>query len=434
MRAVIIFAAGQGTRMRSTLPKVLHTIAHKSMLSYVYDTAKDLDPAQIILVASESLKQAIEKKDKTIDFDTSELTLAVQDNPLGTGHALQVAFHYLHPQITEILVLYGDVPFVNVETLQPLLEDNHECCFLGMHVTPPHAYGRMMTEGENILKIVEDKDATAAEKTINYVWSGVLTAKTAFLKDYLPKLAPSPVTGEYYITDIIKFAALDGKKVRHKETPCALEFEGVNDKVALARMEQRQQEAMRADFLEKGVKMIAPETVFFAHDTVIEADVTLMPFITFGKNVCIKSGALIFSHCHIEASVIEEGVRIGPFAHLREGNSIGKGAVIGNFVEVKHSTLHSNVKAKHLSYLGDTEIGEGTNIGAGTVACNYDGKNKHKTTIKAHVSIGGNTTLVAPVTIEDNVIVAAGSVITEDVPKNVIAFGRARQVNKERKK
>ncbi len=437
MNVVVIFAAGQGTRMKSDLPKVLHTLACKSLLSYVYDVARVFNPAQIILVVSPELGDFIHAHPKSIDFPIEELTLAVQHPAKGTGHAMQVAMASIHPGSQNVLVLCADVPFVTSEMLSPLIHNTSECCFLGMHVTAPHSYGRMVTEGGKLLRIVETKDARGDEQEINYVWSGIMGAKVSFLEKYLPKLSKSSVTGEYYLTELVKLANdadnTDRTTVTHMEALDSSAFKGVNDKAELAAMENRKQECMRRHFLEQGVKMIAPETVFFAHDTVIDEDVTLMPYITFGKGVYLKKGATILSFCHIEDSVIEARASIGPFAHLRGGNHIGEKAAIGNFVEVKKTTMHPKAKAKHLTYLGDTDVGEGANIGAGTITCNYDGKNKSKTTIGSKSFIGANVTLIAPVTIHDGALVAAGSVIIEDVPAGSLALGRAKQVIKEKK-
>lgn len=431
MRAIVIFAGGQGTRMLSPIPKVMHTIAHKSMLSYVYDAAITLDPAQIVLVSSPQLQSYFETHPKAVDIPIEDITIAVQHPAHGTGHAMQVAMDALHRHIDEVLVLYGDVPFISPNTLDKLTKSRGDMCFLGINVPPPHAYGRMTTKGDRLLKITEDKEASFEEKAINYVWSGVLRANVAFLKKALPLLPKSETTGEYYLTSIIEL--FPDADVTHLVAEDAAEFEGINDKFSLSLMEEKKQNQMRQRFLEQGVKMIDPKSAFFAHDTVIEPDATLMPFITCGKGVHIKSGATVLSFCHLEDSFIESKATIGPFAHLRGGTYIGEGAYVGNFIEVKKTTMKSWSKAKHMAYLGDAEIGEKVNIGVGTVTCNYDGKKKSKTLIGDRCFIGANSTLIAPVEIKHDACVGAGSVITEDVPAHSLALGRARQVIKNRK-
>ncbi len=431
-RAVIIFAAGQGTRMKSAIPKVLHTIAHKAMLHYVIDLAQSLSPEQVVIICSPFLKDYLEKNAASLGIDRSNLTLTVQDPPKGTGHAMQVGIDALHNDIDEVIVLYGDVPLVKKETLSPLLADPADICFVSMRVAPPHAYGRIITYGTIVKRIVEFKDATENERAIDLVWSGVLKSKVSFLKDFLPKIPAAPNTGEYYLTHLAVMAGMEGRSASYVEAPDADEFEGVNDKAALSQMESRKQCELRAKFLNNGVKLIAPETVFFAHDTVIGEDVTIEPFVTFGKGVILGQGSLIRSFCHIEDSIIEENVHIGPFAHLRGHNHIENDATIGNFVEVKKSRLSKGAKAKHLAYLGDAEIGADANIGAGAITCNYDGHKKHKTIIGARSLVGVNATLIAPLTIGDDSVVGAGSVITDDVPSKTLALARSRQTIKER--
>lgn len=433
MRAVIIFAAGLGTRMQSSLPKVMHTIGGRSMVEHVLDTAQTLAPAQIILLTSPLLNAYIKNHKTQLDMDFSPITLVEQTEALGTGHALQVALPHVKDTIDEVIILYGDVPLATKEALAPLLHASSPCCFLGMHVHSPHAYGRMKIKDHRLLTITEHKDATPEERQNNYVWSGVLRAQTSFLKKYVPSIQKSPNTGEYYLVDIINLANNDQLgQVTHVEAKDAHVFEGVNDKVDLAKIEARFQQKKRQECLENGVKLIAPETVFFSFDTTLAADVIVHPYVTFGKGVSIASNVSIHSFCHIEDSMIHANASIGPFAHLRGGNIIGEKSSIGNFVEVKKTVLHTKAKAKHLTYLGDSEIGENSNIGAGTITCNYDGIKKHKTVLGKNVFVGANTTLVAPIHVNDGATIAAGSVITQEVPEHNLAFGRARQVNKQK--
>lgn len=433
-RAVVVFAAGSGTRMKSSTPKVLHTIAGKSMIDHILETGASLDASQIVLIASPNLLSFIETHPKSMSLPVEKVTLALQEEALGSGHAMRCALPHLHKDIEEVIVLFGDVPLIQKETVEALFSHTAPLAMLGMRVAPPHAYGRMFTHNDVIDRIVEFKDATPEELKIDLVWTGVLKASRAMLEDYLPKLKPSPVTGEDYLTGLVALLRHDNLPVSFHVAENPEEFEGVNDKLALSIMEGRFQNRVRKQMLLEGVKMIAPETVFVSHDTIIEEDVVIHPFVTLGTGVHIKKGATILSHTHIEDSVIGEDASIGPFAHLRGGNVIDKHASIGNFVEVKKSHLSKKAKVKHLSYIGDAHLQEGVNVGAGTITCNYDGKNKHQTTIGEGSFIGANTTLVAPLSIGKNTKIAAGSVITQDVPDNKIAFGRAKQENKEKKK
>lgn len=432
-RAVVVFAAGQGTRMKSLTPKVMHTIAGKAMLDYVLETADSLHPDQIVLITSKSLLKFLESNPKALRFDMDKITFQIQEPALGSGHAMQCGLDALQADIEEIIVLFGDVPFVERKTLQPLLDQQVPLCMLAMRVPPPHAYGRMILDGDIVERIVEAKDASASELAIDLVWTGVLKVSKEALSKYLTKLTKSPVTGEYYLTELVQIMRADQQKVSFVEATDATEFEGINDKFALSVMEKCFQEKKRKELLLAGVKMIAPETVYFSYDTQIEQDATIHPFVTFGPKVVVKSAAEILPHCHIEDSVIGQRASIGPFAHLRGGNVIGEKVAVGNFVEVKKSKLHSGAKIKHLSYIGDAELFDKVNVGAGTITCNYDGQQKHKTIIEENSFIGANVTLVAPVKVGASAKVAAGSVITQDVPSDMVAFGRARQENKAKK-
>lgn len=433
-RAVVVFAAGSGTRMKSTTPKVLHTIAGKTMLDFILETGESLNPSQIILIASKTLLTFLKDHPKTLNYPFEKLTLAMQDPALGSGHAMRCALPVMDEDIEEVIVLFGDVPLIQRDTIEALSHHTAPLAMLGMCVPPPHAYGRMMTKDNQLERIVEFKDATKEELEIDLVWTGVLKASRKMLEEYLPKLTPSKVTGEDYLTGLVALLRRDNLPVSFHVADNWEEFEGVNEKAALSVMEGRFQKRKRQDMLSNGVKLVGPETVFFAHDTIVEADVTIHPFVTFGNNVHIKKGAVIFPHTHIEDSVVGEGASIGPFAHLRGGNHIAAGASIGNFVEVKKSTLEAGAKVKHLSYIGDATLGEKVNVGAGTITCNYDGKNKHGTVVEKGSFIGANTTLIAPVHIGEGARIAAGSVITDDVPVDHTAFGRARQENKKNKK
>lgn len=433
-RAIVIFAAGMGTRMKSDLPKVLHTIAYKPMLSYVLDVARAMNPAQIVLVLSPYLETYFDEHPGALGDSLDMVTRVVQHPAQGMGHGMQVALPFIQPDIEDVITLCGDVPGIQPQTLQPLLDVESPCCFLGMHAVPPHAYGRMKTKGDYVLRIIEHKEATDDDKRINYVWSGILKIRMDVLRDYLPRLKMSPIAKEYFLTDIPHMMDTDGHmRTTHIAAPNIEEFDGVNDKAALAVMEERAQQRMRMHFLNQGVKMIAPHTVYFAHDTVIEEDAVIHPFVTFGPKVHVGSKSTILSHCHIENSVLGNHVSVGPFVHLRGGNQIADHVSLGNFVEVKKSKLAPRVKAKHLTYIGDADIASKVNIGAGTVVCNYDGEKKHLTRIEDGAFIGAQTTLVAPITIGAGALTAAGSVVTDDVPAHTLVIGRSRQVHKKRK-
>ena len=425
--SLIILAAGLGSRMNSDLPKVLHPLAGVPMLHHALNTARALEPSRVVVVTgygSATVTKAAQ------DFD--EFTECVlQDPQLGTGHAVAQAATLLADMDGDSIVLYGDTPFVRPETLEAMLaaRSRHAVIILGFAAKDPARYGRLITEDDQLLRITEHKDATEAERAITLCNSGVLCAETKTLFRLVAKVGTDNAQGEYYLTDIVELARAEGLSVGYVTCPES-ETLGINTRQQLAAAEAQFQSTARAEALENGVTLTAPETVFFALDTHIGRDATIGPNVIFGPGVTVESGAEIKGFCHLEGCHISRGASVGPFARLRPGTELAEDVHVGNFVEIKNSILDEGVKVGHLTYLGDAHIGEFSNIGAGTVTCNYDGVSKHRTEIGKRVFIGSNTMLIAPVTIGDNALTASGSVITEDVPPEALAIGRARQVNK----
>ena len=418
--------------MRSSLPKVLQPIAGRPMLGQVISAAAPLSPSAMVVVIAEEMK-AVEEAAQRF-FPAAQF--ATQSQQLGTGHAVCCALPAL-PDSGSVLVLYGDTPLITSETLHRFISE-HEAqqatiSLLAMKLSNPTGYGRVvMREAPWVDSIVEEKDASNEQKRIEWVWGGVMVFDAAFLAKELPNIAPSPATGEIYLTSLLEVAAKQNKRSLMIEIS-AQEVMGVNDKQQLAEAEAVMQQRLRQQAMQSGVTMIAPETVFLQADTQFEADVVVHPFVVFGAGVKVGRGAEIRSYSHIEKAVIERGAVVGPYARLRPGAVIGEEAHVGNFVEIKNSRLGKGAKANHLSYIGDSEVGEAANIGAGTITCNYDGFEKHKTIIGSGSFIGSNSALVAPVSIGRDAMVAAGSVITSDVPDDALAIARPQQHNKAAK-
>ncbi|MBU6418152.1 MAG: bifunctional UDP-N-acetylglucosamine diphosphorylase/glucosamine-1-phosphate N-acetyltransferase GlmU [Proteobacteria bacterium] len=421
----IIIAAGLGTRMKSALPKAAHKIAGQPMLTHLIRAAEQVFDRIAVVVGPDM--PALEQL-------AAPHAVAVQRERLGTAHAtLQAeAFFGEGP----VAVFYADNPLVSVETMRALLErlnaGDAGLVLLGM--TPPDAarYGRLVMDGEYLARIVEYIDATEAERAISFCNAGGMAARGADMRDWLARVGNANAKGEFYLTDIAGLAREDGINVAALNAPYD-ECLGVNSRAELAQAEAAFQTRARAHHMAEGVTLQAPETVFFAADTEIGADTVIGPHVVFGPSVKIAANVEIKAFSHLEGCVVSSGAIIGPYARLRPGAELGEGVHIGNFVEVKAAKLGKGVKANHLTYLGDSEIGAGTNVGAGTITCNYDGKAKHRTKIGTNAFIGSNTALVAPVSVGDGALIAAGSVINQDVPDNALALGRARQVNKPRK-
>ena len=425
--SLIVLAAGQGTRMNSDLPKVLHPVAGVPMLHHALSAGRALDPARIVVVTGHGA-EAVAKAAHAFD-EACECVL--QDPQLGTGHAVAQAAPLLSQAEGEAIVLYGDTPFVRPETLQLMLEAraNHAVVILGFVPADPARYGRLITQGDQLLKITEYIDATEAERAITLCNSGVVCAEAKTLFRLVAAIDNKNVAQEYYLTDIVELARAQGLSVGFVTCPES-ETLGINTRAQLAAAEAAFQTRARAEALDNGVTLTAPETVFFALDTHIGRDATIGPNVIFGPGVTVESGAEIKGFCHLEGCHISRGAVVGPFARLRHGAELAEDVHVGNFVEIKNSILDEGVKVGHLTYLGDTDVGEFSNIGAGTVTCNYDGVMKHRTRIGKRAFIGSDTMLVAPVSVGDDALTASGSVITQDVPAQALAIGRAKQVNK----
>jgi bifunctional UDP-N-acetylglucosamine pyrophosphorylase / glucosamine-1-phosphate N-acetyltransferase len=423
--AAIILAAGMGTRMKSARHKVLHAIAGKPMLRHLMDSLATLSPARTVVVAG-ALKEQVEAEVGA----RAEVVLQMPQH--GTGHAVQQAQEALTGFEGKVLILYGDAPLVPASTMATLLAsltDNVAVAVLGFRPAEPGRYGRIIARGGAIEKMVEYNDASDAERAETLCNSGLMAARAADLFPLLARVTNHNAAGEYYLPDIVGLAIADGRTCTVIETD-ADEVAGANSRAELAQLEAIFQSRRRAELLAAGVSMQAPETVFLAADTEIAADVEIEPFVVFGPGVRIASGTRIRAHSHIEGASIGEGCEIGPFARLRPGTVLGTGAKIGNFVETKKAVLGDGAKANHLTYLGDVTVGAKANIGAGTITCNYDGFFKYQTVIGAGAFIGSNSALVAPVTIGDGAIVAAGSTVTRDVTGDALALVRPEQTER----
>lgn len=426
--SLILLAAGQGSRMQSDLPKVLHKVAGAPLLHHAMTAGQALSPAKTVVVTGHGADQVAAS---AREFD-EEVTVVLQAEQLGTGHAVAQARDALAGTAGDAIVLYGDTPFIRPETLEAMLEARarHAVVVLGFEAADPGRYGRLVLEGESLARIVEYKDASEAERAITLCNSGVICAEAAVLFELVAALGNENAAGEYYLTDIVGLARARGLSAG--VVVCdESETMGINTRAELARAEAAFQTRARAEALDLGITLTAPETVFFALDTVIGRDAVIGPNVVFGPRVTVESEAEIRAFCHLEGCHISRGAVIGPFARLRPGAEIGEEAHVGNFVEVKNAILGDGVKANHLTYIGDADIGDFTNIGAGTVTCNYDGVMKHRTVIGKGAFIGSDTMLVAPVRIGAGAATGSGSVITEDVPAGAMAIGRARQVTKE---
>jgi len=438
---IVILAAGQGTRMRSNLPKVLHPLAGKPMLIHVIDTARALAPKAIHLItghAAQQVQQACEAKD---------LHFIYQQEQLGTGHAVMQALPFLSGEKT--LVLYGDVPLIEAQTLQQLLSQvsDKQIALLTVELENPTGYGRIIrSESGAVVAIVEEKDAGPAQKAIREGNSGIIALPTARLADWLNRLSNHNAQGEYYLTDVIALAVADSAQIATVKAQDAMEVQGANDRIQLAELERHYQYRAARRLMAQGVTLADPArfdlrgTVEAGRDIhidinlILEGHVVIEDEVEIGANCFIKDshlgrGAKVRAGSHLEGATLKEGADCGPFARLRPGAVLKAGAHVGNFVELKNAVLGEGAKAGHLSYLGDADIGAHSNIGAGTITCNYDGANKHRTQLGENVFIGSNTALVAPVTLANNATTAAGSVITQNVAESELAVARNRQRN-----
>jgi bifunctional UDP-N-acetylglucosamine pyrophosphorylase/glucosamine-1-phosphate N-acetyltransferase len=425
--AAIILAAGQGTRMKSEMHKVLHPIAGKPMLHHLLDTVDSIGVERTVIVVGarrEQIEASVAGRD---------IAIAVQEEQLGTGHAVAQAHDALKGFAGDVLILYGDVPMVSADTMRDMIfrlnnGSDPRAVVLGFRPDDAGAYGRIIADDQGELeKMVEYKDANEQERRVSLCNSGLMAARSTDLFILLDKISNDNAAGEYYLPDIVM---LPGQKSAVIEVDDPAEVAGVNSRAELAAVEGEWQARRRDRAMADGVSLIAPETVWFSYDTEISSDVVVEPNVIFGPGVSIASGAKIYGHSHIEGATIGPNTNVGPFARLRPGSVMEEGSKVGNFVEMKKTTLGKGAKANHLTYLGDAEVGEGANIGAGTITCNYDGYLKYKTVIGKHAFIGSNSALVAPVTVGDGAIVGAGATLTKDVAAGDLALVRAQQTVK----
>ena len=439
--AVVILAAGKGTRMKSDLPKVLHPIAGRPMVQHVVDAAGALDPDNTVLIyghGGDAVRQAV---------TGSRLQWAEQAEQLGTGHAVAQALPHLEEDV--VLVLYGDVPLIQPQTLRDFVArvDDQSLALMTLTLDDPSGYGRVIRDGDGkVRRVVEQKDASDDEKAVREINTGILACTRRFLNDSLPRLSNSNAQGEYYLTDLIAMAVDAGMEVVTEQPGHAWEVDGVNDRVQLARLERVYQRVRAESLMRAGVTLLDParldirgnlqcgQDVTLDINTVLVGDVVIGDRVTVGPN-CLIRNARIGSGTHIEANsvvdgaVVGEDCQVGPFARLRPGTELAARAKVGNFVETKKAYVGEGSKVNHLTYIGDSRIGKGVNVGAGTITCNYDGVNKFQTVMKDGAFIGSNSSLVAPVTIGENATVGAGSVVTKDVPDQGLAVARGQQRN-----
>lgn len=426
--ACIILAAGKGQRMQSALPKPLHEVAGRSMLAHVIAAAESLSPEKIIVVTGPDMPEVAEA--------AAPHRTAIQQVQNGTGGAALAARDSLAGFGGDILVLFGDAPLVTSETLKRLLDARRQLPAVGVvyaafNTPDPKRYGRMvMADDGSLAKIVEYKDASDGERAITLCNGGIICADGAKLFDWLNQVGNDNAQGEYYLTDLPAIARKDNRIAQIIEVD-AHEMEGANTRVELANLERLMQERLRERHMLGGATLIDPQSVFFSYDTVIGRDVVIEPNVFFGTGVRVADNVTIHANSHIAGAHIGEGASIGPFARLRNGSKIGAAAKVGNFVETKNVTLGAGAKASHLTYLGDADIGSRANIGAGTITCNYDGFDKHRTVIGEEAFVGSNTALIAPVTVGAGAVVGAGSAIYDDVPPNALSLTRAPQITKD---
>ena len=424
--AVVILAAGQGTRMRSDTHKVLHPIASQPLLLHLLDRVDGLGASKRVVVVGKGRDQV----ERTLS--ERDVAVAHQAEQKGTGHAVLQAKDSLSGYDGAVLVLYGDTPFVEPATLARMLErlngaDGPGIVVLASKPADPGAYGRIILgEGDRIAKMVEYRDATPEEREVRLCNSGMMAIRAPDLLRWLGQVKNDNAAGEYYLPDVVNIAASEGREAVVIEGD-PYETAGVNSRAELAHLELEWQRRRREQVLDEGATLIDPESVWFAYDTKLGRDVTVEPHVVFGPGVDVADGATIKAFSHIEGAIIGTRASIGPFARIRPGTTLGERSKVGNFVELKNAKVAASAKVNHLSYVGDAEIGSGANIGAGTITCNYDGFGKYRTVIGEGAFIGSNTALVAPVTIGDGAIVGAGSVITSDVDPDSLAVERSEQ-------
>ncbi len=444
---VVVLAAGKGTRMKSQVPKVLHGISGFSLIERVLRTADALTPASVTLVVGHGANEV-----KGSLSSRANVQFVVQEQQLGTGHALLQARPILEGKSGVVILLSGDVPLLTSNTLRSLIETHTQCEAAATVVTAnmprPFGYGRIVRTNGRIAKIVEERDASPAQKKITEINSGIYAFDLAPLFGALDSVGTSNNQGEYYLPDLVAIYRKQKRTVATWTVEHAEEIRGINSRTELAEVSAMVRQQKNEELMAAGVTLIDPATTYVDSDVVIGADTVIHPCVflegstkigaaceihsgtrivnsTIGDRVCVRN------HTVVTDSTVEAGSFIGPFAHIRPGSQVGEGAHIGNFVELKKTSMGKGSKANHLAYLGDSTIGAATNVGAGTITCNYDGEKKHQTTIGDNVFVGSNSTLVAPITLADGAYIAAGSTVTKDVPAGALGVGRARQENKE---
>jgi bifunctional UDP-N-acetylglucosamine pyrophosphorylase/glucosamine-1-phosphate N-acetyltransferase len=425
----IVLAAGEGTRMRSKTPKVLHPVAGQSLLAHVLGAAPKENSAALAVVIGPD-HEAVADEARRVRGDAA---IFVQRERQGTAHAVLAARDAIARGADDLLIVFGDTPLISPATLERLrapLKSGAALAVLGFRAADPTGYGRLLVEGDRLIAIREQADASPAERAITLCNAGVMALDGRKALDIIDKIGNANSKREYYLTDavaIVRDLGLEAVVIETSED----EVRGINTKAQLAEAEQVMQTRLRKAALEAGVTLVAPETVYLAADTTFGKDVTIEPFVVIGPGVSISDGAVIHSFSHIVQSSIGKNASVGPYARLRPGTSLGDGARIGNFVETKAATLEAGVKVNHLSYVGDAHVGANANIGAGTITCNYDGFAKHKTEIGPGAFVGSNSSLVAPVKIGSGAYIGSGSVITREVPDDAMAVERSQQTNRE---
>jgi bifunctional UDP-N-acetylglucosamine pyrophosphorylase/glucosamine-1-phosphate N-acetyltransferase len=430
--SVLVLAAGEGTRMKSSLPKVLHLLAGRSLLEHVLASVQGLHPKAVGIVVGIGKEQV---RQRLHEGGWKRLELITQHRPRGSGHAVMQAAAWLRRHRGTLLIVYGDTPLLTTATLQALVDQHrssgHAATFLGMELRDPSGYGRMIVGSDGLLeRIMEDRDASEDERAVTFVNSGVACWEADALLDVLPQLQPNNVKKEYYLTDAVALLRQRQRPVGVARAPDPCETQGVNTRSELAQVGRLYRQRLLEQWMQAGVTVVDPETTYLDWNVALKPDTTLWP------GTVIQGPSQIGAHCQIgpyttiESSVVKDGACVGPFAHIRPGSLIEEGAHIGNFVEVKKSRIGKGSKANHLTYLGDARVGSRVNVGAGTITCNYDGFAKHQTVIADDVFIGSNSNLVAPIRLGRGALIAAGSTITEDVPADSLGIARSPQESK----
>lgn len=425
----VVLAAGLGTRMKSDLPKVMHEIGGLPLVGHVLKSLAAAGSSRISVVTGPDMPDL----EKLVGKLAPNGRCFTQVERLGTAHAALAAELALEETSDDVLVLFGDTPLVTTQTIHKVrkaLAEGADLVVLGFETDTPHGYGRLLMDDARLTAIREEKDASDAERQVTFCNSGIMGFSGEHALALLKTIGNANAKNEYYLTDAVEIANSRGLNVV-AVAGSEVETQGINTRTQLARCEADFQTRKRADVLETGVTVLAPETVFFSHDTVVDPDVVIEQNVVFGAGVRVHSGARIRAFSHLEGATVGAEAVVGPYARLRPGTDLGKGARVGNFVEVKNAAIGEGAKANHLAYIGDASVGAKSNIGAGTITCNYDGFLKHRTEIGAGVFVGSNSTLVAPVRFGDGAFVAAGSVITKDVAEDAMAFGRVRQQSKD---